>query len=123
MQHNVYLTMEPHAREAATVRGRGLREWVEHIDHLKRTGHLQEALDLMGECVNAAVRLLELREQVGVETWLIRSAIILRKLGDYANEVSFIESVLETWPDLDELAARLPRARQLLAKSASAVSP
>lgn len=115
--HANYMKLEPAVRGASTVRGRGLNEWVEHIDHLKRTGHLPEALDLTGDCTRSALNLVQMGERTSIEKWLIRSAIILRKLGDHSTEVELIQGATANWPQMDELAARLPRAQQLSERS------
>ena len=121
-QHASYLAMPPPLRAAATVRGRGLQEWGEHIDHLKRTGHLQSALDLTGECIEAALRLKITGERINLESWIIRAAIILRKMADYETEIQLVEGAIERFPQYGKLEARLPRSRHLLAKSAPPAS-
>lgn len=121
--HASYLAMPPNIRAAATVRGRGLNEWTEHIDHLKRTGHPQAALDLTGECIEAALRLLGIGERVNLEPWIVQAAVVLRKMGNYRDEAQLIEGSIEAFPKFEELAQRLPRARRLLAKPANSDQP
>lgn len=114
---SLYLGLSPELQEAATVRGRGLFEWIEFIDHLKRTGHLTEALMLTDECMTAAFRYVELGGMVSAASWVERTAIILRKLGQYAAEIALVESVIDTLPECEILKKRLPTANRLLAAS------
>ncbi len=102
---------------AGDVRGVFYLEWGYHIDHLKRTGHLEEALALTYQVIEAAERVDALeRQQYGAAGWYRRAAIILRKLGDYEAEIRLIEDVLERYPGYSELSDRLPTSRRLLAK-------
>lgn len=116
---SMYLGLSPDLREAATVRGRGFFEWVEYIDHLKRTGHLREALDLSGECTSAVALYVALGGDGNLGLWVERCAIILRKLGDYATEVELIEGVIDALPSCELLKKRLPMAKRLLASSSA----
>ncbi|MEQ6899295.1 hypothetical protein [Microbacterium sp. KR10-403] len=97
---------------AGNVRGAFYLEWGPHIDHLKRTGHLESALALAYEVMDAAER----TENGDAFGWYERVAIILRKMRDYEAEVRFLEGVVKRWPKYTELSTRLVRAKALLAK-------
>lgn len=118
-QRSMFLGLGPDLQVAATVRGRGFFEWVDFIDHLKRTGHLIEALTLSVQCMDAAFEYLELGGSASLSRWVERTAIIHRKLGNYAAEVELLEGAIDTLPECEFLRKRLPTAKRLLASSSS----
>ncbi len=73
------------------VRGRHYTEWPDVVRELKQDGRLDEALDLLMECVGAAERDAGSREPAPWYTE--QAAIVLRKLGRRDDEVA----VLERW--------------------------
>lgn len=68
----------------ATVRGKSYVYWVPRIEELKRSGRLEEALDLTLECCRAAERDRGGREPAPAYTR--HAAIICRKLGYLVDE-------------------------------------
>lgn len=106
-----FLHQPPHVLHRGDVRGVFYLEWGEHIDHLKRTGHLEEALALTYEVIDAAERVND-GDAAG---WYSRAAIILRRLKDYEAEVRLIEQITARLPGKTDLLARLSTARRLAA--------
>lgn len=95
------------------VRGVFYLEWDAHIDQLKRAGHLEEALALTYECIDAAERL----HGGDAAGWYERATVILRQMKDYDAEIRLIEDVTARWPKYTRLRERLPRARALALRS------
>lgn len=109
-----FLHQPPNILRAGDVRGIHYLEWIDHIDHMKRVGFLEEALSLTYECIDAAERVRAIDGlQVG-PGWYKRACIILRKLGDADAELRVIEGVLERWPQDAEFTRRLVSVRKLL---------
>lgn len=113
-----FLHQPPKVLAVGDVRGIFYLEWGDHIDHMKRTGHLEEALALTYEVIDAAERVDALeRGDYGAAGWYKHAAIILRKLDDVESEIRLIEDVQRRYPRIgQELSDRLPRARAILAK-------
>lgn len=107
-----FLHQPAHVLHRGDVRGVFYLEWDDHIDHLKRTGHLEEALALTYEVIDAAERV----NGGDAAGWYSRAAVILRKLRDYDSEVRLIEQVTQRLPARTDLLARLPTARRLAAQ-------
>ena len=103
--------------EAGLVRGAYYLEWADHIEQMKRDGHLEEALALVYEVIDAAERVDRIEKRgIGAAGWYKRACIILRKLKDPESEIRLIERVLKEYPKMDDLRKRLPAARKLAAK-------
>ena len=99
----------------ALVRGRDTGEWLEYVDHLKRSGHLELALALIYECIDAAERAGRIDQ-----SFHTHAAVILRKMKDYDTEVHLLENFVNAQVRLgrtpEGAIARLAKARQLLMK-------
>ncbi|TQF65315.1 hypothetical protein FK531_22080 [Rhodococcus spelaei] len=106
------------------VRGKHFTAWSEPVKQLKRDGRLDEALELLHECIDAA----ELSADWGDPPpgWTEQAAIIYRKQKNFAGEVE----VLQRWIDaarrngcsIDEshsIVQRKAKAQALLEKSRS----
>lgn len=104
------------------VRGKHYTEWVDTIRQLKRDGIADEALELLLECVGAAERDRDGREPAPAYT--LMAAVIYRQRKNYAAEVAILERWHASCPaasrgpgtSQEELAARLTKARELLAR-------
>lgn len=104
------------------VRGKHYTEWVDAIRQLKRDGMADEALELLLECVGAAERDRDGREPAPAYT--LMAAVIYRQRKNYAAEVAILERWHASCPAASrgpgtsqkELAARLTKARELLAR-------
>jgi hypothetical protein len=96
------------------VRGKDFVEWVEPIAQLRREGREDEALELLMECIEAAERDSRGRGWVPPSWYTEQAAIILRKRGDRAGEVSLLEGFIAACPPGQEhvvLKERLVKAR------------
>jgi hypothetical protein len=111
-----FLHQPPPILAAGDVRGIFYLEWSDFIDHMKRTNHLEEALALTYECIDAAERIERIDHMAPGPGWYDKAAIILRKMNDYEAEVRLIEDVVRRYPNFSHLEQRLPAARKLLAK-------
>lgn len=111
-----FLHQPPAILAAGNVRGIFYLEWSDFIDHMKRTNHLEEALALTYECIDAAERVDRIDHLGPGPGWYEKAAIILRKLKDYETEIRLIEEVVRRYPNFDYLEQRLPAARKLQAK-------
>lgn len=112
-----FLHQPPAILSAGNVRGIFYLEWSDIIDHMKRTNHLEEALALTYDCIDAAERVGRIGHLGPGPGWYERASIILRKLKDYEVEVRFIEDVVRRYPNFKQLGQRLPFARKLLASA------
>lgn len=106
------------AAQEGLVRGRPFYKWVDAIAQHKRDGQFDDALILACECMDASARVNVINGGDGNGGWHREVAVILRKLGNYAEEVAFIERILKQWPDYSDLQKRLPAARKLAAVAA-----
>lgn len=111
-----FLHQSPAILAAGDVRGLFYLEWSDFIDHMKRTNHLEEALALTYECIDAAERIERIDHMEPGPGWYERAAIILRKMDDYEAEIRLIEDVVHRYPNFSHLEQRLPTARKLLEK-------
>jgi hypothetical protein len=106
-----------HILRAGDVRGAFYLEWGDHIEHLKRTEHLETALALLYEVIDAAERVDAIEQRgSGAAGWYKRAAIILRKLGDYESEIRLIDDVERRFPGRQLISGRRERALALLDK-------
>lgn len=119
-QHHIYpwgarfLHQPTRILSAGMVRGAFYLEWGAHIELMKRTGHLEEALTLSYEVIDAAERVALLEgEDGGAAGWYNLAFVILRKVKDYDSEVRLIEDVMRRFPRRDDLSSRLATARRL----------
>ena len=125
---STYVTHSAAVTRAGRVNGKHYTEWPDEIRQLKRDGRVDEALDLLLACVEAAERGRDGREPAPWYTE--QAAIIYRQAKDYVAEIAVIERWQAACPPdrrgpgktQDELAKRLAKARELLAKS-NAESP
>jgi hypothetical protein len=111
-----FLHQPPAILAAGDVRGIFYLEWSDFIDHMKRTNHLEEALALTYECIDAAERIERIDHMEPGPGWYEKAAIILRKMNDYESEIRLIEDVVRRYPNFSHFEQRLPTARKLLAK-------
>jgi hypothetical protein len=105
------------------VRGRHYSEWTDTVRQLKREGRYEEALDLLGDCMDAAERSAAVRGTAPAPWYTEQAAIIHRKLKDYDGEVAVLKRYLEMAPGLpddDSFVVRLAKARALQRKVAEA---
>lgn len=108
-----FLHQPPATLVAGDVRGIFYLEWSEFIDQMKRTNHLEEALALTYECIDAAERIERIDHMKPGPGWYEKAAIILRKMDDYEAEIRLIEDIVRRYPNFRQ---RLPTARRLLGK-------
>lgn len=105
---------QAHAAHAAHVRGRSLWAWMPVIEQFKREGRLDDARDLVMECIDAMEQWAAiLGHASGAAGWYRRAAIIFRKLGDYDGEVAVIDRGLSFMPTNQGLLARRESAVRL----------
>lgn len=110
-------------QKAASVNGTHYVNQVEAIKQLKRENRNDEAVGLLLKCVDAT----EAESEVagcGVAPWYYEQlAILYRKNKDYESEVAILEryqnQIAAAGVGPQKLAARLTKARALLAKSSS----
>jgi len=104
--------------DTGQVRGRHASLWIEHIDHMKRRGRLEQALQLAYECLDSVDRE---RLEGGLDTrasWTERAAIILRKMKDYDSEARLLESQIAAGVYPARLGQRLDKALDLASRQA-----
>jgi len=105
-------------REASMVRGRVNYEWSAEVARLKREGHLEDALALVYECLDASERAVAAYPDLNtVAHWANDAAVILRKMGDVEMEIRLLERITSEFPHLAKLSERLAKARVLEARS------
>lgn len=75
-----FLHQPPAILAAGDVRGIFYLEWSDFVDHMKRTNHLEEALALTYECIDAAERIERIDHMEPGPGWYEKAAIILRKM-------------------------------------------
>jgi len=107
------------AERNALVRGKHYTEWPEAIRELKRAGHLDEALMLLYELIEAAERDARGRGHGAPAPWYTeQAAIIHRKLREYGREVAVLQRYRATHPQVaDAFAERLAKAAALAART------
>jgi hypothetical protein len=91
------------------VRGFDIAGWQDHVDHMKRTGLLEDALALAYECADAAERAASDVYDAWPK-WAVEIAIILRKIGDLDSEVRHLSRAASERPGNRSLEARLRSA-------------
>lgn len=109
-----FLHQPQHKLAAGDVRGVFYLEWASHIEHMQRTGHLESALSLVYEVIDAAERVDALDGfGVGAAGWYKRAAVLLRKMGDHAAEVRLIDDVTRRYPGRTGMETRRQTAVRL----------
>lgn len=104
-----------------TVRGRQLPEWVEPIMDLKRRKRVEEALEILIACIDAAEIDTQRIFPAPWYTW--EAAVIYRQQGQYRAEVEILERWVEALPasydpstwgsSARRMFPRLERAREI----------
>lgn len=108
--------------EVARYRNRHYTDWVEPIGELKRAGELDEALVVIYGCMDAVEAEAALEGWQPAPWFYEQAAIVHRKRADYDAEVAVLERYLRVCGPLRpkrELADRLSKARELVARSRS----
>ena len=110
------LKQAPIKAQRATVRGKHYIWWVKTIEQLKRDGELQEALDLLMECIQAAER--DRGNRAPAPWYSTQGAIVARKLGYISDEVAIIRRYLgfRNPHKREAFEQRLAKAEALLEK-------
>lgn len=119
---STYITHSAAVTRAGRVNGKHYTEWPDEIRQMKRDGMVDEALDLLLGCIEAAERGRDGREPAPWYTE--QAAVIYRQRKDYIAEIAMIERWQAACPadrrgpgkTQDKLATRLAKARELLAK-------
>jgi hypothetical protein len=110
---------------AALVRGRHYTRWVDSIRQLKRDGHVDDALTLALECVDATEREGRVSGLSPAPAYTEMAAIIYRQRGDLDLEIAIIERYLAVGASAvtanpgafnGKLAERLEKAKALRMK-------
>lgn len=102
------------------VGGRHFTEWAETIRQLKRDGHLEEALALCYECIDAVER-EAMVDQFRMPAWYTEQAAIThRKLGQLVEEVAVLQRYgLHVFGDPSVFEHRIAAAFRLMARATS----
>lgn len=102
------------------VRGKDLNGWLAVLDEMILAKQHDEALDLLGEIMDACETLEQYDPREPHPYWYERAAGLLRKTGQHGREMETLARWLDRWPDSrprpdfarERIRARLEDVRQ-----------
>ncbi|WP_427017890.1 hypothetical protein ACQCSX_04545 [Pseudarthrobacter sp. P1] len=103
------------------VAGWDMERWLLPVDDLTRAKRYPEALDIMADLRAAAASLTQYDTREPDPYWFERTAVVHRRIRNYAAEVAVLEVWLAHWPPdrfrpnqaRQRIATRLARAKEL----------
>lgn len=109
------------SERAGTVRRRHYVAWVDAIKELKREGHLEKALELLYECIEAVERSSDV-DGLPMPPWYTENAAIVhRKLGQLNRELDVLERYRDHHRGVpDAFTDRIAKTRRMIAKRTAA---